>query len=77
MGSKEEVMPRDYSVFFGSHDVLKQILDAVSETCRELGVDATFAETMADYHIRAMKDPELASKPFTSAYEVIDPKRQD
>ena len=65
---------RDYSLVIASHQLITEILEAVSETCRDQGIDGKLAALMADYHRRAMKDPELASKTFTSAYEVVDPR---
>jgi len=63
---------RDYSLFFFSHGLAKQILDGVTETCKELAVDAQLAALFADYHARATETPGLALKSFTSVYEVID-----
>jgi len=64
---------RDYSTFFFSHQLMKDIMDAASETCRGLHVDDKLAALMAEYHQRAIRNPHLASKSFHSVYEVIDP----
>ena len=62
----------DYSVFLGSHQLLKDIMDSASETCRSLGVDEKLTELMSEYHQRAMRDPELAAKSCHSVYQLID-----
>jgi 3-hydroxyisobutyrate dehydrogenase-like beta-hydroxyacid dehydrogenase len=63
---------RDYSVFFGSHQLLQDIEERLAETCKALNVDDRFARLMGDYHAKAMQEPALAGKSFQSAYEVID-----
>jgi 3-hydroxyisobutyrate dehydrogenase-like beta-hydroxyacid dehydrogenase len=62
---------RDYSAFLFSHQLGKDIEDCLVETCKDLAVDDRLARLMADYHERALRDPELAGKSFQSAYEVI------
>jgi 3-hydroxyisobutyrate dehydrogenase-like beta-hydroxyacid dehydrogenase len=62
---------RDYSPFFGSHALFRDIHDRVAETCEASGLDPRLAQLMSDYHRRATQDPELAAKSFQSAHEVI------
>jgi 3-hydroxyisobutyrate dehydrogenase-like beta-hydroxyacid dehydrogenase len=62
----------DYSVFLGSHQLVRDIMDSASETCRTLDVDQKLTELMSEYHQRAMRDPELAAKSYHSVYQLID-----
>ncbi|MDP2957844.1 MAG: NAD(P)-binding domain-containing protein [Longimicrobiales bacterium] len=62
----------DYSVYFGSHELIRDIMDSASETCTILDVDQKLTDLMSDYHQRAMRDPELAAKSWHSVYELID-----
>ena len=62
---------RDYSAFFFSHQLCKDVVDRLAETCKALNVDDRLARLMGDYHAKAMQEPALAGKSFQSAYEVI------
>jgi hypothetical protein len=62
----------DYSAFFGSHQLIRDIMDSASETCATLDVDQKLTNLMSEYHQRAMRDPDLAAKSFHSVYQVID-----
>ena len=62
----------DYSAFFGSHQLIRDIMDSASETCTTFDVDHSLTDLMSEYHQRAMRDPELAAKSFHSVYQVID-----
>ncbi|HSQ63685.1 MAG TPA: hypothetical protein VLM85_10750 [Polyangiaceae bacterium] len=65
----------DYSVFFGGHELFRDIQDCVAETCKMSEIDPRLAQLMADYYRRALQDPELANKSFQSVHEVICERR--
>ena len=65
----------DYSLFIASHGTALDILRAVSATAVEMGIDPRLSALMARYHEAALEDPRIAPAAFTSAYELIAPKR--
>jgi hypothetical protein len=62
----------DYSIYLGSHKLIRDIADSASETCRTLDVDQKLNELMSEYHQRAMGDPKIAAESYHSVYKVID-----
>lgn len=66
------VTTNDYSVYLGSHELIKDIMDSASETCTTLSIDRKLTDLMSEYHQRAMRDPELAATSYHCLYELID-----
>jgi 3-hydroxyisobutyrate dehydrogenase-like beta-hydroxyacid dehydrogenase len=61
----------DYSAFFFSHQLARDIEANTAETCKAVGVDDRLARLFADYHEQAMRDSHTAPRSFHSVHELI------
>jgi 3-hydroxyisobutyrate dehydrogenase-like beta-hydroxyacid dehydrogenase len=66
------VTGNDYSIYMGSHQLMRDIMDSASETCRTLNIDPKLTDLMSEYHQRALSDPELAAKSYHCLYGLIN-----